>query len=215
MKKIIIILFLFFFLLNISDDKSVMKNENNKIIALTFDDGPKEKTTSRLLDELKKRNVHVTFFALGRQIEQYPNILKRINDEGHLIGNHTYNHYNLSKLNDNMVKKELNNTSNLIFSITGNYPKYYRPSYGSISKRQIKKINLKLVKWTIDSKDWKYQNTKKIVNKVLNSVNNKNEIILMHDIYDTSIDAAIIIIDNLRTLGYKFVTIDEYFNYLA
>lgn len=209
MKKIILIIFILVISLSYKEEKVVNNNINSKYIALTFDDGPNNKTTPRLLDELKKRNIQATFFVLGLQAEKYPEITRRIVNEGHTIGNHTYNHYNLSRLSFLETQNELQKTSDVIFSITSIYPKYYRPSYGSIKKNQINKINLKLIRWTLDSKDWRYQNTPRIVKKVLNEVDG-NEIILMHDIYDTSVDAAIEIIDKLTVQGYKFVTIDKY-----
>ena len=213
MKRVLILFLLLSFLysLNMEEESIKVDNENKKYIALTFDDGPSKKYTPMLLKGLKERNVKATFFILGIQASKYPEIVKLIQMDGHVIGNHTYHHYNLSRLNENKYQQEIVDTSNLLFSITSREVKYFRPSYGSIRKNQIKKTNLQLVRWTVDSKDWRYQNTNRIVKKVLNDCDD-NEIILMHDIYKTSVDAALIIIDKLQMQGYTFVDLDTFYN---
>ncbi len=214
MKKMIILIICFIFILTIGyniyskKNLSVFKEEKQKNIALTFDDGPKKSTTNRLLDELKKRNIKANFFVLGMYAEENPDIILRMINEGHLIGNHTYDHKSLYKIKDDEIKEEVNKTNEIIYNITGRIPEYFRPSYGNINEKIRKLIPLKVVKWTVDSKDWAFQNVDRIYNHVINKIK-ENDIILMHDIYDTSVDAALKIIDKLEKENYKFVTIDK------
>ena len=196
---------------NINDIKvfnDISKKEDKKYIALTFDDGPHTKYTNLLLDGLKERNVKATFFVLGSNASNNYKIIKRMADEGHLIGNHTYSHKNLYRLKEEAILNEIDKTNQVIESITGTTPKYFRPSYGNYNSK-IKKISeMEIVLWNIDSLDWKIKNSKRITNKVLNKVSD-GSVILMHDIYKTSIKAALNIIDKLQEEGYTFVTIEE------
>ena len=190
-------------------------NEENvsdkKIIALTFDDGPNY-NTNKVLDILNKYNVKATFFVLGHRIKNNEYILKRMKKEGMEIGNHTYNHLLLTKYDNDKIKKEINDTSDLIFSITGKYPSLFRPSYG-IANNKIKSIvNMPIIIWNIDTLDWKYHNSKRIYNRVINKVKD-GDIILMHDIYSATSNSLNIIIPKLQSEGYRFVTVSELFYY--
>lgn len=197
---------------NINHSKNVFKdisqNEEVKYIALTFDDGPHPKYTNILLDGLKERNVKVTFFVLGINAEKNYNVIKRMDEEGHLIGNHTYSHKNLYRLKNETILDEIDKTNRIIEAITQQSPKYFRPSYGNYNTRIKNLTNMEITLWNIDSLDWKIKNSKRITNRVLSKVSD-GSIILMHDIYKTSIKAALDIIDKLQEEGYKFVTIDE------
>lgn len=179
-------------------------------IALTFDDGPNEACTGRLLDGLKKRNVKATFFVIGKNVKANPKLTKRIHDEGHMIGNHTYSHIDMSKVSEEKAGKELKKTSRAVHAATGEYPRYMRPPYGVCSQELEASLDMLLVRWTIDPLDWKTENTGEIVKKVVTKAE-ENDIILLHDCYNSSVDAALKIIDILQKKGFEFVTVDELF----
>lgn len=182
--------------------------ELKKRIALTFDDGPNPQYTVELLDGLKKRGVHATFFVMGKQAEQYPEIIKRMEEEGHLIGNHTYSHLQLKKSNREEFKKELTKTSEIIQEITGEELQYVRPPYGTWDKTFETELNMFPVLWTIDPLDWCKNDASCIVRNVLSKAG-ENDIILMHDQYPSSISAALEIVDTLERQGYEFVTVED------
>ncbi|MGN1166435.1 MAG: polysaccharide deacetylase family protein [Lachnospiraceae bacterium] len=186
------------------------KNQKKKI-AITFDDGPSEACTGRLLDGLKERQVKASFFVLGQNVDNYPELAKRIVQEGHLIGNHTYDHVELSKTDDVKAKEELKKASDAIFKATGTYPEYMRPPYGECTRKLEDSVDMLLVRWSIDPRDWDTGSADEIVKKVVTSVG-ENDIILLHDCYDSSVDAALKIIDILEKEGYEFVTVDELYN---
>lgn len=187
---------------------TVSNMEVSKKIALTFDDGPHPYYTEQLLDGLKERNVKATFFVLGKHAEQYPELVERMNEEGHLIGNHTYSHMQLSQRNSEAFKEELIRTSELIEELTGQEVQYVRPPYGTWDKKFEKELNMFPVLWNIDPLDWSSKNVAGIVQKVKNKAK-ENGIILMHDEYKTTVTAALQIIDELEKEGYEFVTVEE------
>lgn len=184
------------------DDKELQR------VALTFDDGPHPYYTEQLLDGLKERGVHVTFFVTGEHAELHPDIIERMHEEGHLIGNHTYSHIQLTKSNREKFKEELVQTSKMIQEITGDEVIYVRPPYGTWDKKFEEELNMIPVLWTVDTLDWCSKSASGIVNKIVSKVDD-NDIILMHDYYDTSVTAALQAIDRLLKEGYEFVTVDE------
>ena len=177
-------------------------------IAITFDDGPHPSYTAQLLDGLKERGIHATFFVTGEHAEANPEIIKRMQEEGHLIGNHTYSHIQLTEKNREIFREELIRTNEIIEEITGEEVQYVRPPYGSWDKSFEKELNMFPVLWNVDPLDWCSKNvaciTKKIVSKA-----EENDIILMHDYYETSVTAALRAIDELMEEGYTFVTVEE------
>lgn len=206
---------------NDEEEKKDMKDElnsyyleqykNKKLVALTFDDGPSE-YTSTLVDELKKRNVNVTFFILGENAEKYSDTLKFQFDTGNEIGIHSYEHKLFTKLKKQEIIEQIDKTNKIITNITGTTPKYMRVPYGSRNENVdeiLKEKNLTDILWTVDSKDWKFQNVSKTYNYILKNFKG-NDIILMHDTFETSIKTAIKIVDKLLEKGYTFVTIDKF-----
>lgn len=186
-------------------------NNSDRLIALTFDDGPNY-NTNKVLDVLAKYNVKATFFVLGSKVMNNKKILKREYDSGMEIGNHTFNHLLLTKYKENVIKDEIDNTSSVIFEVTGRYPKLLRPSYGAYNNT-IKKIgDMPIIIWDIDTLDWKYHNSKRIASRVINKVKD-GDIILMHDIYSATANSLNIIIPELQNRGYTFVTVPELFYY--
>lgn len=182
--------------------------EEKKKVALTFDDGPHPVYTPEMLDLLKEKNIKATFFLLGEQVEKYPDIVKRMNDEGHLIGNHSYKHEQLSKLSSVQACSQVNRTNELIYAITGKYPEYLRPPFGDWKDRLDCEVNMIEVLWDVDTLDWSSQNKDKVVSKVMKNVE-EGDIILMHDSYESTVKATAEIIDRLQKDGYEFVTVDE------
>ena len=187
-----------------------VSDEVKPVVALTFDDGPNASSTPILLDGLKERKVRATFFLIGENVEKDENekIVKRMYEEGHLIGNHTYTHCNLSKLETGEAKKELEQTDTVIEKITGKQPVFVRAPYGELPVDSEQDLNRIYIGWTVDPLDWATENVDEIVNKVVTETE-ENDIILLHDCYLSSVKAALRIIDIMQAKGYEFVTVDE------
>ena len=192
----------------IHTSKVVLYDKNKKHIALTFDDGPDARYTSVLLDGLRARNIKVSFFLLGEKVEQNPDLVRRMQEEGHLVGNHTYHHVQLDKLSDAKAREEILKTNNLIYETTGRYPQYMRPPFGAWKKNLELRVEMMPVFWTIDTLDWKVQNTEQIIKTVEEKIKD-GSIILMHDEYKTTVEAALRLADSLKEKGYELVTVDE------
>ena len=177
-------------------------------VAITFDDGPHPVYTERLLDGLKERGVHATFFVTGENAELHPDLIKRMSEEGHLIGNHTYSHIQLTSANREKFRQELIDTNSVISAITGKEVLYVRPPYGTWDKTFETELNMFPVLWTVDPLDWCTGDADCIVRKVVKNTR-ENDIILMHDYYESSVTAALKAIDQLQAQGFTFVTVDE------
>ncbi|PWJ50916.1 Peptidoglycan/xylan/chitin deacetylase, PgdA/CDA1 family [Faecalicatena contorta] len=184
--------------------------EEKPKIAITFDDGPNAECTPKLLDGLQKRGVKATFFLIGQNIEKGNNreIVKRMYEEGHLIGNHTYHHVEITRVSNEKAYEELMMCNELIQSITGQEVEYMRPPFGLWQKELEQKIHVLPVMWNVDPLDWATENVDEIVNKVVTRTE-ENDIILLHDCYDSSVKAALRIIDLLQAEGFEFVTVDQ------
>ena len=177
-------------------------------IAITFDDGPSPVSTPALLDGLKKRNVKATFFLIGENAKKYTELVKREWDEGHLIGNHTYHHVEITRIPDEEAINEIELTNQIIQEIVGEKPQYMRPPFGAWQRELEEEMSVMPVLWTIDPLDWTTTNVDEIVNKVVTEAG-EGDIILLHDCYKSSVDAALRIIDLLKAKGFEFVTVDE------
>lgn len=189
--------------LNISDMKGTIPR-----VALTFDDGPSTKYTEKLLKGLKKRGVKATFFLTGERISYSEKIVKRMKKDGHVIGNHTYTHIDLAKTGYNEAKKEIEDTNNAIKEITGEKPKFLRPPYGDWNEKLLEETDMSIVLWSVDPEDWKDRNADVVAKRVIKCTR-PGDIILLHDIFGTSVDAALKIVDELQSKGYQFVTVDQ------
>lgn len=187
---------------------SRVETKEEKKIAITFDDGPHPEYTKILLDGLKERGVHATFFVTGEHAKLHPDLILRMKEEGHLIGNHTYSHIQLQSGNIEVFREELKRTNQVIEEITGEEVLYVRPPYGSWDKSLEKELNMFPVLWTVDPTDWSCLSSGAVTNRVLDKVQ-ENSIILLHDYYKTSVEASLRIIDKLQEEGYTFVTVDE------
>lgn len=188
--------------------ETMAEDSAEKKIALTFDDGPNPDYTETLLEGLKERGVKATFFLLGKEVEKYPDIVKEIYNEGHLIGTHSYEHVNLNNLTDTAAMEQVDKTNEVIFDITGQYPEYIRPPFGCWKCNLDYEMKMIEVLWDVDPRDWNTSNSSAVVNKVVRDVE-EDDIILLHDASKSSVEAAFGIIDALKKEGYTFVTVDE------
>lgn len=178
-------------------------------IAITFDDGPHPRYTEQLLDGLKEREVKAAFFLIGENAAAYPEIVKREYEEGHLIGNHTFHHVDLEKIPEETAMKEIAMTNEAISRVTGEVPQFIRPPFGIRKKDLEEKLNEIPVLWNIDPLDWTTKNVDEIVNKVVTKAKD-GAIILLHDCYQSSVEAAFQIIDHLQAEGFDFVLPDQF-----
>lgn len=179
-----------------------------KLVALTFDDGPSPETTPRLLDVLFEKDVLATFFVLGNRASANSDIVKRAKREYHEIGSHTMSHQNLIRISAQAAETDINEAKDVIKSILDQEPSYTRPPYGNYNETVQKATNTPLILWSVDSEDWRSKNPDAILATSMGEVHD-GAIILMHDIYPTTIEAVPRLIDTLRAQGYEFTTISE------
>ncbi len=187
-------------------------NVESNTVAMTFDDGPHPKLTPRLLDLLKERGIKATFFVIGKCVAEYPDIAKRIVDEGHEIANHTWNHPQLPKLSPTAFAAEITQTNEAIKQATGILPVTMRPPYGAINAGITKRLNeeygLSVILWSVDPQDWKIRKADHVSSHIIKNAA-PGAIILAHDIHASTIDAMPAALDALQAKGYKFVTVSE------
>ena len=193
---------------SVQSDAESGEMEERKKIALTFDDGPHPHYTLQLLDGLAKRGVKATFFVTGQNAEAYPDIIRRMSEDGHLIGNHTFSHIQLTDQNRQNFRDELIKTNEIITGITGKEVLYVRPPYGTWDKGLETELNMFPVLWDVDPLDWCSDDAYCVAEKVVTKIH-ENDIILMHDCYESTVTAALEVIDELSAQGYEFVTVDE------
>src|SRR6202022_2804443 len=181
-------------------------------IAMTFDDGPSAENTPRLLEMLKQRNIKATFFLIGQNVADNPDIVRRILADGHEVGNHSWTHPQLSKLSDDKVTAEVTKTQDAIKDASGFTPTLLRPPYGAITTRQRdwieSRFGLNIILWSVDPFDWKRPGASVITQRILTQVH-PGAIILSHDIHKQTVDAMPATLDGLIAKGYKFVTVSQ------
>lgn len=181
-------------------------------VAITFDDGPHPKNTPRLLDMLRERNIKATFYVIGRNVDLYPNVLRRTVSEGHEVGNHTYNHPILSKLGDSTVRDELIKCRDAVARAAGVQPRTLRPPYGALLQRQREWIHRELkyptIMWSVDPLDWKRPGPSVVTSRILSNTT-PGAIVLAHDLHASTVDAMPGTLDGLLRKGYKFVTVSQ------
>ena len=192
-----------------SGDGAISSNmQEERKIALTFDDGPNHIYTLPLLEGLKERGVKATFFLLGQEVVENPDIAKRIAQDGHLIGNHSFYHEDLSQMEAEEAVMYVSRTNEVIYEVTGQYPQLIRPPFGRANAKSVYEPPMVEVLWTIDSRDWELSDVGTIMQNVLPNAK-EDGIILMHDASASSVQAAFAIVDSLQEQGYCFVTLDE------
>ena len=179
-------------------------------IALTFDDGPAPETTERLLDGLKERGAHATFFLVGGQIDGMEDIVRRMHDEGHQIGNHTYSHTRLD-CGDSAALGDVSKADTRLCEVLGDGEYWVRPPWGFVSDTVRQSVNVPLIYWSVDTEDWRSRNTDIIAHTIVETAKS-GDIVLLHDIHSASVDAALRAIDTLSAQGYQFVTVEELFS---
>ena len=193
---------------SVEDGGESLQTSVPAMVALTFDDGPSKYWTEGLLDGLKERNVKATFFLIGANVEGKEELVERMVEEGHLIGNHTYSHVQLTTVSSAEACQEIDQANQILSETVGEVIHYIRPPFGSWQQELDSLVDMQVVLWTVDPQDWKVQNTKSIVKNVLRQVKD-GDIILLHDVYRESVEAAFQIIDELQQRGYEFVRVDE------
>jgi peptidoglycan-N-acetylglucosamine deacetylase len=188
-----------------------------KKVALTFDDGPDDIFTRQVLDVLKQNKVKATFFVIGRRAEAHPELIARMIREGHIVGNHSYNHADLSKLSVTNFEKQIEHTQLILKPMTGYNPKLFRPPYGAINEQQVRWAmdhGYLIINWNVDSLDWKGLSADKVSRNIL-SANRPGAIILLHcgggegEDLSGSVKAIPTIIRTLKIQGYEMVTVPE------
>lgn len=189
-------------------------------VALTFDDAPDDYFTPQILDVLKQEGVKATFFLVGNRIEAHPEIVHRMVQDGHILGNHSYNHANLPKISDVEFQDQINKTDILIQKIAGYRPTFIRPPYGNINEAHIHWLASQhkiIVNWNVDSLDWKGLSSKQVITNILTQVN-PGSIILQHAAGGTgedlsgTVQALPEVIKKLRDDGVQLVTLPELLN---
>lgn len=190
-------------------------NAQEKKVALTFDDGPEDHWTPQILDILKEKGVKATFFVIGKQAQLYPDMLRRIDAEGHVIGNHTFDHANLNKATPQQVAQEIDECAATVNKIIGKTPKLVRPPFGFHNTNVDNVVygkNDVIVLWSVDTEDWKGFDATTVKNRILPKMKN-GYIILQHDGTNSRLGGSVLalpdIIDGLKAQGYQFVTIAE------
>ncbi len=183
----------------------------DKLIALTFDDGP-GLYTEGLLDALAKQKVKVTFFLVGSCVEKYPDTVKREYKEGHELANHTWSHAKLAELDQEQFVSELNRTEDAIDRAVGKDvgKLLFRPTYGALTAAEKSYAERPIVMWSVDTLDWKYRDPEIVRENIVSSAE-EGAIILVHDIHETSVEGVIAAVDELKKEGYTFVTVSELF----
>ena len=225
MKKTIIlflVLILIFSIMvcadNLNKDSHIYAANRNagKYIALTFDDGPHPKYTSMILDILKENDAKATFFVIGENAKQYPELILREKEEGHEIGNHTYTHPDMKGISVDKAVEEIMLTQDVISEITGTRPVLFRSPGGIFSDElvlMLESIECKPVLWSWrqDTKDWSLPSVKSVVDTVINNIRD-GDIILFHDFNmkgSPTPEALKILLPKLKEIGYSFVTVSE------
>ncbi len=198
---------------------SSLHNTTRKVVALTFDDGPHEKYTKQILEILRLNDIKGTFFFVGKNVKQYPEVVKAVYLEGSVVGNHTYSHHQLNRLAGEGMEQEMTKTGELINKTIGVYPALFRPPYGACSAgsvRVARNLHLKTIMWSAMVDDYHVDRTTsvKIASQILNLVH-PGAIIGLHDgggKREKTVEALQIIIKVLKSEGYEFVTVPELLN---
>ena len=187
----------------------VQAAEGEKYVALTFDDGPSGRYTRRLLEGLGERDAKATFLLCGYRLEQYPDIARAMLDNGHEIGLHGYSHDNMKPMSRRKIAQELEKTRNLLPE--GCKAVFLRPPGGCCSDAvcQVAEVTgLAILDWSVDPKDWATKDTASVTKAVTERIED-GDVVLLHDMTDSSVDAALAIVDALREKGFRFVTVSE------
>ena len=180
------------------------------LVAMTFDDGPHPTLTPALLDMLKERRIRATFYVIGRNAARYPDILKRIVDEGHEIGNHSWSHPFLSRLGTKGVFRELDRTADAVYKAVQRIPTTLRPPYGALTDGQANRVakdrDMPTILWSVDPEDWRRPGSSVVASRIVNRTG-PGAIILTHDIHAPTVRAMPTALDGLSDRGFEFATV--------
>ncbi len=208
MKRITTALLIFVLLVSVfSYSVPAMAARDTKLVAITFDDGP-SKYTEKLLDGLKQRGAKATFFMVGSNMPYFTDTIKRMKAEGHQLATHTMSHANLAKLSTSAIQKEVFGAEDKLAEIVGQQKFYLRPPYGSFNTTVKNTVRSPMIYWSVDTEDWRYKNAQNVANVIVSSTKD-GDIILLHDLYPTSVEGALMAIDTLQSKGYVFVTVEQ------
>lgn len=191
-----------------SADLKLPYGAEKKLVALTFDDGPRPGTTDRLLDGLGERGVKATFFLVGTQIPYAPELVERMVREGHQIGVHTLEHTVVAGLSREDFCRQVEGERRQLYGLVGERELWLRPPYGGMDDNTAQWADSPVVLWSVDPEDWKDTDTERITQHILDHTGD-GDIILLHDIYPSSVDSALAAVDGLREQGFRFVTVAE------
>ena len=192
----------------VSGPAQVPRSDAVPLVALTFDDGPRGDTTAALLDGLALREVPATFFLVGSCIPGREELVRRMAEDGHQIGVHTYDHVLVTELSRRDFSLQVDRTRDLLRAVLGQGDFWLRPPYGIVDDAVRRWADGPLILWSVDPEDWKDKTVSRIVSAVTDQVKD-GDIILMHDIYPTSVEAALQIVDTLTDRGFCFVTVEQ------
>jgi peptidoglycan/xylan/chitin deacetylase (PgdA/CDA1 family) len=185
---------------------------DGQFLAMTFDDGPHPQHTPRLLDMLKQRGIKATFFVVGQNAAQYPEILKRMVAEGHELANHSYSHPILNPLGEGGIREQLDKTHQAVLGATGVTMKLLRPPYGALTENMrrwtYQAFGYRTILWDVDPLDWKVRDAARVQSEILGHAR-AGSIVLAHDIHKSTVDAMPETLDALAAKGFKFVTVSE------
>lgn len=190
-------------------------NITEKVLAMTFDDGPHPSLTPKLLDILKARNIKCTFFVIGKNAQMYPNIIRRMIAEGHEVANHTWTHASLTSLSDEQIRSELKRSEDALVAAANYRPHLIRPPYGAVNAR-IKQLifsefGYSTIMWSVDPQDWRRPGVSVVTSRLVNGAR-PGSIMLAHDIHPPTIQAMPAVFDQLLARGYQFVTVSQLMN---
>ena len=181
-----------------------------KSVALTFDDGPWPETTEQLLDGLAERGAKATFFLIGEQIAGHEDTVRRMADEGHQVGSHTFTHMDLSRGDPAERLREIAATDKTLRALLGDGVYWLRPPWGFLAPQTAAAVEVPMVYWSLDTEDWRRLDADAVAQDIIDHARD-GDIILLHDPYTTSVEAALRAIDALTPQGYRFVTLEELF----
>ena len=186
-----------------------------KVVAMTFDDGPHPTHTPRLLKMLRDRNIKATFFLVGKNAKAYPAIVRQMVEEGHEIGNHTWTHGSLTSMSDDQIRNELKMSADAVYAASGYRPQTIRPPYGAINARvkqlMYTEFGYPTIMWSVDPQDWRKPGVSVVTSRIVNAAH-PGAILLAHDIHASTIAAMPATFDQLLAKGYRFVTVSQLMN---
>ena len=181
------------------------------MVALTFDDGPYDRVTNRIVKVLAKHDSRATFFVVGNRVERYADTMKNAYNKGNQIATHTFDHGDLSKMKKKQIRRELKRAFRVMKKINGENPTMLRPPYGNVNDKMRQTIRIPMIYWNVDTEDWASRNKDKILSRC-KSIRD-GDIVLMHDLYPSTAAAVEKLVPKLRKKGFQLVTVEELFYY--